>query len=95
LNEWQIAAAGLLAALVPCAWVIARRGFVDALVALNLAGTLAAVALLVLSEAQDRESFADLAIALATTSLAGTLLFARYLERSGDPGEGGGEEERT
>ena len=83
MNEWHIAVCVLLGGIAACAWVAARGNFVDALVALQLAGTLAALALLALAEAEGRDPFGDLAIVLAAVSLAGSLMFARYLERVG------------
>jgi multicomponent Na+:H+ antiporter subunit F len=81
MNEWQIAAAVLIAALVPCGWLCLRRSFAEGLVALQLAGVLASLTVLLLAEAEGREPFADLALVLAVLSFAGTLLFARFLER--------------
>ena len=80
MNEWQIAAAVLIAALVPCGWLCLRRSFAEGLVALQLAGILASLTVLLLAEAEGREPFADLALVLAVLSFAGTLLFARFLE---------------
>jgi multicomponent Na+:H+ antiporter subunit F len=80
MNEWQIAAAALIAALVPCGWLCLRRSFAEGLVALQLAGILASLTVLLLAEAEGREPFADLALVLAVLSFAGTLLFARFLE---------------
>jgi multicomponent Na+:H+ antiporter subunit F len=82
MNEWQIAAAVLIAALVPCGWLCLRRSFAEGLVALQLAGTLASLTVLLLAEAEGREPFADLALVLAVLSFAGTLLFARFLEEN-------------
>lgn len=81
MNAWYAAAAVLLAALLPCAWACCRRGFAAGLVAVQLAGMLAALALLLLSEAEDQQSFADLALVLAAASFAGTLVLVRFLER--------------
>jgi multicomponent Na+:H+ antiporter subunit F len=81
MNEWQIAAAVLIAALVPCGWVCSRASFAEGVVGVQLAGTLAALALLVLAEGEARQPFADLAIVLAVLSFAGTLVFLRFLER--------------
>ena len=80
MNEWQIAAAVLIAALVPCGWLCLRRSFAEGLVALQLAGILASLTVLLLAEAEGREPFADLALVLAVLSFGGTLLFARFLE---------------
>lgn len=82
MNEWQIAATALIGALVPCGWLCLRRSFAEGLVGLQLAGTLAALAVLVLAEGETREPFADLALVLAALSFAGTLLFARFLEEN-------------
>lgn len=81
MSEWQIAAAVLSAALVPCGWVCLRGSFADGVVAVQLAGTVAALALLVLAEAEARQPFADLALVLVVLSFAGTLVFTRFLER--------------
>jgi len=81
MNEWQIAAAVIIAALVPCGWVCLRRSFAEGVVGLQLAGTIAALALLVLAEGEERQPFGDLALVLAALSFAGTLVFLRFLER--------------
>jgi multicomponent Na+:H+ antiporter subunit F len=81
MREWHIAAAILVAALMPCGWVCLRRSFAEGVVAVQVAGTVGAVALLVLAEAERREPFGSLAIVLAALSFAGTLIFLRFLER--------------
>ncbi|OLE38738.1 MAG: hypothetical protein AUG48_01045 [Actinobacteria bacterium 13_1_20CM_3_68_9] len=81
MSEWQIAAVVLIAALTPCGWVCLRGSFADGVVAVQLAGTIAALALLVLAEAERRQPFADLALVLGVLSFAGTLVFVRFLER--------------
>jgi multicomponent Na+:H+ antiporter subunit F len=81
MNGWFVAATVLVAALIPCGWVCLRRGFADGVVAVQLAGTIAGLALLVLAEAERREPFAVLAVVLVALSFAGTLIFLRFLER--------------
>jgi hypothetical protein len=54
MNEWQIAATALIAALVPCGWICLRRSFAEGVVALQLAGTIASLALLVLAVGEGR-----------------------------------------
>ena len=81
MNEWQIAGMALIAGLAPCGWVCLRHSFAEGVVAVQLAGTVAAIALLVLAEAESREPFADLALVLAVLSFSGTLIFLRFLER--------------
>ena len=65
MREWHVAAAVLVAALIPCGWVCVRRSFAEGVVAVQIAGTVAALALLV----------------LAVLSFVGTLVFLRFLER--------------
>jgi multicomponent Na+:H+ antiporter subunit F len=81
MREWHIAAAVLVGALIPCGWVCLRRSFAEGIVALQLGGTIAALALLVLAEAERREPFGQLAVVLVALALPGTLLFLRFLER--------------
>jgi len=81
MTGWFVAAAVLVAALIPCGWVCLRRTFEEGVVAVQLAGTIAELALLVLAEAERREPFGVLAVVLVALSLAGTLIFMRFLER--------------
>jgi multicomponent Na+:H+ antiporter subunit F len=81
MNEWEIAAAVLTAALIPAGVVCARASFAEGLVGVQLAGTISSVTLLVLAEAERREPFASLALVLAVLSFAGVLVFIRFLER--------------
>jgi multicomponent Na+:H+ antiporter subunit F len=53
----------------------------DGLVALNLAGTIVTLVLLLLAEGTHRQPFFDLAVVSAVLSFAGGLAFARFLER--------------
>jgi multisubunit Na+/H+ antiporter MnhF subunit len=80
MNEWEIAAVVLLAAIVPCVGVCVLASASDALVALELAGTLTATALMVLCEGFHRQPFVDLALVLVLLSLVGALAFARMME---------------
>ena len=81
MNEWEIAAAALGAAIVPCLIVCALPGARRALVAMELAGTLTASALMLLAEGFHRQPFVDLALVLALLSLVGAIAFARLMER--------------
>jgi multicomponent Na+:H+ antiporter subunit F len=81
MNMWLAAATILLAGLVPVGVVIVRRPLLEALVALELAGVLNTLVLLLLAEAFDRPQFMDVALVLALLSLAGGLVFARMAER--------------
>jgi multisubunit Na+/H+ antiporter MnhF subunit len=50
-------------------------------VALELAGTIATLALLLLAAGLERQPFADLALAAGLLSFVGSLAFLRFLER--------------
>lgn len=67
--------------LVPCALSCLRPGPMRAVIALEVAGVVAAMALLVLSVEFRRQPFADLGLVLAVLSFAGALAFLRHLER--------------
>jgi multisubunit Na+/H+ antiporter MnhF subunit len=81
MNAWLIGATVLLLGLLPCAIVILRGSVLEALVALQMAGTLQTVVLLLLAEGFHRPPFFDLALVLSLLALAGGLVFARMLER--------------
>jgi multisubunit Na+/H+ antiporter MnhF subunit len=80
MNEWEIAAAVLGAGVPACAAVALLAGIGDALVALEITGTLATSILMVLSEGLQRQPFIDLALTVGVLSLLGSLVFARMLE---------------
>lgn len=81
MNIWLIAALAMLPGFVACGIVLWRAAVVDAVVALNLAGVLAALELVLLAEGLHRSPFYDLALVLALLAFAGGLVFARFLER--------------
>jgi multisubunit Na+/H+ antiporter MnhF subunit len=81
VNAWLIAATVLLAAQAPLLIVLARAPRIDALVALELAGTNATIVLLLFAEGFNRSFYDGPAIVLALLSFAGSLVFARVLER--------------
>lgn len=81
MNEWEIAASVLGAAIVPCLAVCLLTGAMGALVALEMAGTLAASALMLLAEGFHRQPFIDLALLLALLAVIGGMAYARLMER--------------
>ena len=81
MNAWMLAALALLPGIAACGYVLYRAEIMDALVALNLGGTLAALELALLAEGLSRSILYDLALALAVLTFSGGLVFARYLER--------------
>jgi multisubunit Na+/H+ antiporter MnhF subunit len=80
MNEWEIAAAVLIAAIVPCLGVCLLARVTDALAAVEVASVLAVSALMALSEGFQRQPFIDLAFILAMLGLIGSLVFARMME---------------
>ncbi|HLH15187.1 MAG TPA: monovalent cation/H+ antiporter complex subunit F [Solirubrobacteraceae bacterium] len=80
MNEWELVAAILGAGLLPCVGVCLLAGAADALVALEIAGTIATTILMILSEGLQRQPFVDLALTLAVLSILGALALARLLE---------------
>ena len=81
MNPWLLAAAVLMAGLVPCGVVLVREDLPDRLVAVELGGTLSVLILLLLAQGFGRPTFYDLALTLAFLSLPASLVFARVLER--------------
>lgn len=81
MNVWLIATGVLLLALVPCAVVAFRAEVLDRLVAIELAGTIAALFIVALAQGLGRSSLFDLALALALLSVPGTLVYTYFLER--------------
>jgi multisubunit Na+/H+ antiporter MnhF subunit len=81
MNEWEIAAAVLGFALIPCVFVCLLSPPPHGLVALEIGGVLATTILLLLSEGFHRQPFVDLAVVLAPLGLVGSLTFARVMER--------------
>jgi len=82
MNEWEIAAAVLGAAIVPCLGVCLLSEVMSGLAALELAGTLGTTALMALCEGFHRQPFIDLALLFALLSMVGAMAFARLMERS-------------
>jgi multisubunit Na+/H+ antiporter MnhF subunit len=81
VNVWLWGATALLAGLAPCGWIAMRETRMDALVALELAGTVTTLALVLLAEGFHRASYYTVPIALAFLSFVGALLLARFLGR--------------
>jgi multisubunit Na+/H+ antiporter MnhF subunit len=79
VNTWLVAATVLLCGLLPCGWVLLRGDVLDALVALELASTLATVVLVLLAEGFHRSSYFTLPLVLAGLGFVGSLIFVRFL----------------
>ncbi len=81
MNEWELAAAVLGVAILPCLVVCFRASVPSGLASLEIAGVLLTTILMLLSEGFRRQPFVDLAVVFAPLSLVGSLTFARLLER--------------
>jgi multicomponent Na+:H+ antiporter subunit F len=81
MSAYFAATAVLVAGLGPLIVFAVRASPPDGLVALNLGGTIATLALMLLAEATQRQPFFDLAVVSAVLSFAGGLAYARFLER--------------
>lgn len=82
MNAWLWAAVVLLVAgMAPCLAVTMRSDALERLVGLELAGVVATLVLLLLAQGLGRSSFIDLGLVLSLLSFAGSLVFARFLER--------------
>lgn len=82
MNAWLWMVALMAALLVPLLGVAVRARLLEGVVAMEVGGTMSAIALLLLAEGTNRQPFADLALALAILSFAGSLAFLRFLERA-------------
>lgn len=81
MNPWLAAATALLIGLIACGWVCLRGGTMDRLIAVELAGLMTALVVVLFAEGFDRPSLYDLALSLVILSFASTMVFARFLER--------------
>ncbi len=81
MNVWLWGATALLLGLVPCGWLALRASRVDALVALQTAGTVVTLVLLLLAEGFNRAAYTGVALILAFVSFVGILVIARFMGR--------------
>lgn len=76
-----LAAVLLLAGFGPCLLAVSRGDAVRRLVALELATPVVVLVLLLLAAGYRRSTYVDVALLLAVVSFAGSLVYARFLER--------------
>ena len=82
MNRWLVGAAVLLVVgMLPAVVVAGRGGVLDRLAGLAMAGVVATLGMLLLSEGYQRSSYLDVGLVLATLSLTGSLVFARLVVR--------------
>ncbi|HZO95250.1 MAG TPA: monovalent cation/H+ antiporter complex subunit F [Candidatus Baltobacteraceae bacterium] len=81
MNVWYAASIAMLLCLIPCVVVAVRGRAIDALIALEVATALGVIALLLLEQGMQRQTFFDVSLALAVLAFPSTLLFARFYRR--------------
>ncbi len=81
MNVWLIAATALTLGMGPCGFVCVRGRTMDRLVALELAGILTPLVVVLMAEGFDCVLLYDVALSLALLSVSSTLLLAHFLER--------------
>jgi multisubunit Na+/H+ antiporter MnhF subunit len=79
VNVWLIEATILLAALLPVGWVLMRGDHLEALVAIEVLGTVVTVVLLLLSEGYHRSTYFTVPLVVAFLNLVGALIYVRFL----------------
>jgi multisubunit Na+/H+ antiporter MnhF subunit len=81
VNAFLIACTLLLGLLVLPGYVLLRARPIDAVVALELCGTVTTLALLCLAEGFHRSTYFSLALVTAAMTWVGGLIFARFFGR--------------
>jgi multicomponent Na+:H+ antiporter subunit F len=81
VNAFAIAATALLLGFVPLAAVLLRERAIDAVIALELAGSTATLVLLCLAESFHRSSYFNLPVAAALLTWLSGLIFVRFVGR--------------
>jgi multisubunit Na+/H+ antiporter MnhF subunit len=80
MNAWLLATAVLSTlGMLPCVWWVCQGEPQERLAALNLATTVLAALLALISQGFGRSSYVDMALVLSVLGPAGTLVFARFL----------------
>ena len=82
MSVWMIASIALLFALVPCGWVALTSTVQKRLVAVETAGTICTLELMLLTMAFHRMPLMDLAIALGLLSFGAGMVYAHFLART-------------
>jgi multisubunit Na+/H+ antiporter MnhF subunit len=81
VNPWAVAAACLLAGLVPAFILILRGSPLDGVVAIELIGSVVVPVLLLLAVADFDTALGDASLVLAFLSLGSGLVYVRFFER--------------
>ncbi len=81
MDIWLVAAGFLMIGLIPCGIVIASAPLMDRLVALEMAGVISVLIIMLLAQSYRQPSFHDLALTLSLLSLPAGLVFVFFFER--------------
>jgi multisubunit Na+/H+ antiporter MnhF subunit len=81
MSSWLAASIVLACGLVPCCLGCLRSDVISALAAYNVAAVGAALLIVTMTMAFNRQPFIDLAIVLVPLSAGGSLAFVRFLAR--------------
>jgi multisubunit Na+/H+ antiporter MnhF subunit len=81
MTAWVACGAALAACVIWPGLVLLRARLAAALVAMEMAGVLASLALFALSLGFGQPSFVDLSLTVALLGVPGTLVFAYFVER--------------
>jgi multisubunit Na+/H+ antiporter MnhF subunit len=81
VNAFAIASTVLLLGLVPCGYVAVRGRTIEAVVALELGGTVSVTLLICLAEAFHKGSYFNLPVIAAVAVWVSGLVFARFVGR--------------
>lgn len=84
MNAFTIAATALLLGFVPIGIVCLRERELDGVVALELAGAVAALVFLCLGEGFHRSSYLDVPIVCAALTWVSGMVFVRFFARNDD-----------
>lgn len=82
LTAWLLSAAVLVAGMALCGVAAWRRDTFEALIALEMAGTLATVALVCITVGVQRISYGNVPLMMAVLNWVGALVYVRFLDRS-------------
>lgn len=82
LTEWLATATVFLVGMVACGLAAWRRAPLEALVALELGGTLVVMVLVCLTVGFQRSVYGDVPVTAAVLNWVGSLVYVRFLDRS-------------
>ena len=82
MSVWMLASIVLLFALVPCGWIALTSTVQKRLVAMEMAGVICTLELMLLTMTFNRMPMMDLAVALGLMSFGAGMVFAHFLART-------------